>query len=603
MDRNFRVGQWLIQPQLNLIQGPGGDTPVEPKAMDVLVCLVKQAGEVVPKERLMQTVWADTFVTDEVLTNSIWELRKAFHDDAKNPKVIQTVFKKGYRLIAPVSFEEEIIETRLIPQPSQSDPDARSGKGSCLNRSAETEGRQGQPTSHSSIVVLPFLDLSPGKDQEFLCDGLTEEIINALTQLRQLRVVARTSAFQFKGVAQDVRRIGEQLNVETVLEGSLRKHGNRLRITAQVNRVDDGCHVWSETYDRELQDVLVIQEEIAQAIVRTFQIDSAGRSNQPLVRRHTRKLEAYHAYLRGRFFVHKLTVDSIRDGIRHFEQALAIDPYYAAAYAGLADAYGLQAAQNHLPSAAALQKAKPAASKALELDDTLSEAHAALGYVHHFEWDWSNGDRAFRRALELNPGNSIACHWYSHHLTALARHKESLELSQRALDLDPLDLLINYHLAWHYYYSRDFELAIEQFQKTLAMDRTYVRPRLFLGWAYFHVGRSDEAVRELETALSQPEAGTDFLGALGYVCGLCGKRDEARSILERLNAEPRYVSPYFQALVFLGLGEHEEALRWLEIACDERSSHMTYLQVDPKLDNLRRHPRFERLIEKAGARG
>lgn len=331
-----------------------------------------------------------------------------------------------------------------------------------------------EPTLNS-IAVLPFLDLSPGRDQEYFSDGLTEEIINALTRLEGLRVVARTSAFQFKGKAVDIRRVGDQLGVRTVLEGSVRKEGARLRITAQLNEARNGCHLWSEAYDREMQDVFAIQEDISNAIAATLRVRLAPSAESRLASRYTEDLETYHLYLRGRYFANKITQQDLERGIGFFEQALERDRRYAPAYAGLADSYGLLAANNFCPTKPVLEKAWLAAMAALALDDTLAEAHESLGYIRHHQWNWTGANEAFQRAIELNPNYAVAYHWYSHNLSAMGRREESLAVSRRALDLDPLDFLINFHLAWFFFYAHDYPACIGQMQKVLAMDSSFAR--------------------------------------------------------------------------------------------------------------------------------
>jgi TolB-like protein/Tfp pilus assembly protein PilF len=523
-------------------------------------------GRVVDKESLLQAVWPDSFVEEANLSQNIFVLRKAL---GERQRYIETVPKRGYR------FTGEVRESTLE--------------------------RSGTPAVElHSVAVLPFLDLSPQHDQEYFSDGLTEEIINALTRLGGLKVAARTSAFQFKGRALDVRQIGEQLGVRTVLEGSVRKEGTRLRITAQLNEAVNGYHLWSATYDRHMQDVFAIQEEISRAIAATLQIRLAAPSEHRLVNRYTEDLQAYHLYLRGRYFANKITQQDLERAVHCFEQALERDRRYAPAYAGLADSYGLLAANTLCPTRTALEKAWLASMAALALDDSLAEAHASLGYIRHHEWNWAGANDAFERALERNPNHSVAYHWYSHNLTALGRMEESLAVSQRALELDPLDLLINFHLGWFYFFAHRYELCLEQCQKVLAMDGHFGRAHQMIGQAYEQLGQHNQALTSFQAAVELSSENLEFLATLARALLLAGRQEEGESILVRLQNESRYVPPYSLALIWLAGGDHDRALESLEKAFVERSTHMAYARVDPRLDKLREHSGLQALLQRMG---
>jgi tetratricopeptide (TPR) repeat protein len=415
-----------------------------------------------------------------------------------------------------------------------------------------------------------------------------------------LKVVARTSAFQFKAKALDIRNIGKQLGVSTVLEGSVRKEGTRLRVTAQLNEAANGYHLWSETYERQMQDVFAIQEEISRAIADTLQLRLAAQPDRPLVNRYTENLEAYHLYLRGRYFANKITQQDLERGVRFFEQALERDRRYAPAYAGLADSFGLLAANNLCPTRAALDKAWLAAMAALALDESLAEAHASLGYVRHHEWNWAGANEAFQRALELNPNNSIAYHWYSHNLTAMGRMDESLAVSQSALDLDPLDFLINFHLAWFYFYAHEYDTCIEQVRKVLAMDDSFARGHEMMGQAFEQLGQYEQALEAFRVAAGHCPENLDFQATLSRALILAGQRAEACAILKRLEGRSAFVSPYSLALIRLALAEHDRAIELLERAFAERSTHMSYAKVDPRLDPLRGQSGLDTLIKRMG---
>jgi serine/threonine-protein kinase len=455
-----------------------------------------------------------------------------------------------------------------------------------------------------AMVVLPFVDMSPQQDQEYFCDGMAEELINALTQIEGWRVVSRTSAFQFKGQAQDIRKIGEQLNVDTVLEGSVRKAGNRLRITAQLINVADGFQIWSEKYDRELDDVFAIQDEIAGAIVKKLKIKLTGEQESQLVKRYTENLEAYNLYLQARFHLNKRTEESLQKGVAYCEQAIALDPEYALAYAGLADGFALLGFQGFLSPKEAMPKAKAAAEQALAIDDALAEAHTSLGCIRViYERNWPEAAKEFNRALELNPNSSSAHYWHAlWYLLPTGQFDLCLAEIQKAQELDPLSLVLNAGIGWQYYFARDFDRAIAALQKTLELDKDFLFAHDVLGQAYAQKGMHEQAIAEIEKAVALSNRRTLSLGALGHAYALAGKRDEAQKILDELLAlaQQKYVSSYDIALVYTGLGEKEQALEWLEKAFEEHNGWLVFLNVEPQFDGLRSEARFTALLKRMG---
>lgn len=458
--------------------------------------------------------------------------------------------------------------------------------------------------SRLAIAVLPFTDLSPQKDQEYFCDGMTEELIDALTKLEGCRVVSRTSAFAFKGKEQDIRTIGKQLNVSHALEGSVRKAGNRLRITAQLINVEDGFQLWSEKYDRELDDVFAIQDDIAAAIVKKLKMKLRGEQGTKLVKRYTENLAAYHLYLQARFHLNKRTEEGLQKGVAYCEQAIALDSKYALAYAGLADGFALLGFQGFLPPKEAMPKAKAAAEKALAIDDALAEAHISLGYIRAiYDWNWRESEEEFLRALELNPNLATAHYWYAlWHLLPTGQFDKCLAEIKKAQELDPLSLVLNAGIGWQFYFARQFDEAIAALQKTLEMDENFLFARDLLGQAYAQKGLHEQALAEMEKAVALSNRRTLSLGALGYAYALAGKRDEAQKILDELLAlaQQKYVSSYDVALVYAGLGENEQTLACLEKACADQNGWLSFLNVEARFDNLRPEARFGVLLKKVG---
>ncbi|HEY0745279.1 MAG TPA: tetratricopeptide repeat protein [Steroidobacteraceae bacterium] len=454
-----------------------------------------------------------------------------------------------------------------------------------------------------SIVVLPFVNLSPDPENEYFCDGLSEELINALAKLEHLFVVARASAFAFKGRDIDVREICRTLKVGHVLEGSVRKSGERLRITAQLINADTGFHLWSERFDRQITDLFEIQDDITLAIVEKLKIKLLERDTRELLNpRRQDDLAAYNLYLKGRYYWAQRP-QGINKAIEFFDQAIAKDPDYALARAGLADCYVTLGSWENgtLPPILAMSKARAAANKALELDDRLGEAHATLAYrTTHYDWDWQAAEQQFRRAFELTPNYAVAHHWYSHYLTAVGRAEESLAASKRCLELDPLDLVINIHMAWHHQFARQYDEAVEQCWRTKELHPNSFWLPYFFALAYEQQGKTGEAISEFEKALQMSSNVTFVTAGLGHLYAARGEDSKATAIVQslRARAQAMYVPAYDIGLVYAGLGWSDQAFEFLYKAYEERSGWLTYLKVEPRLDNLRSDPRFKTLLER-----
>jgi serine/threonine-protein kinase len=453
-----------------------------------------------------------------------------------------------------------------------------------------------------SIAVLPFVNISTDSENDYLCDGLSEELINALTHIKGVFVVARGSAFSFRGKDIDVREIGRLLNVDTVLEGSIQKVSDQLRVTAQLIDAGNGFHFWSERFDRRMTDVFAILDEITFAIVKQLKVQLLAKEKAVVVAKKHESLEPYNLYLKGQFFWAQRP-QGIAKAIENFEQAIDKDPSFARAHAGLADCYVTLGSWENgtLRPLLAMAKAKESAVRALTLDDRLAEAHTTLAYrTTHHDWDWDKAEAQFKHAFELNPNYAVCHHWYSHFLTAMGRTEESLSASRRCLELDPLDLVINIHMAWHYQFARQYDEAIEQCWKTRELHPHSFWPAYFFGLAFEQQGLIERAAEELRIAVKMSGEVTFASAALGHLLATDGKTAEARSILDELTArcERVYVPAYDLALVCAGLGWEDQALEYLLQAYRERSGWMTYLNVDPRLDPLRGDSRFIDLLHR-----
>jgi serine/threonine-protein kinase len=470
---------------------------------------------------------------------------------------------------------------------------------SALRLSARGNG----PSEGRSIVVLPFTSLSLDPQNEYFSDGLSEDLINALTHIKDLRVAARTSAFSFKGRSVDARVIGQELNVGTVLEGSVRKAGNRLRITAELTNADTGYHIWSEQYDRDMGDVFAVQDEITQAIVDALKVELMESDAVASSQRHTDDLDAYHLYLKGRYYWNKSDTESFWKAIENYQAAIEVDPAYARAYVGLADAYASLGDAGHsaISPRDAFSTARVAVRKALELDDGLSEAYASLGHLKMHEFVWEDAERAFKRAIALNPNHPSAFRFYAFFFAGRGRSEEAIAALGRALDLDPVSLGIMTDLGVLSYLARDYDRAIRQYEKVLEMDPGFTRAYVTLGSAYAQKGMHTEAIETTRKAMDLTEDRSK-LAPLGRAYGLAGMKDEALEAVAGLKelSKRRYVTPYAYTLIYASLGDRDTALSYLQRAFDESVSDLIYVNVDPFLDALRGDPRFTALLQGVG---
>lgn len=460
-----------------------------------------------------------------------------------------------------------------------------------------------KPRTINSLAVLPFENMSRDPNAEYLSDGITESIINSLSQLRKLRVMARSTVFRYKGQPVDPQQVGRDLDVRAVLSGRVLQLGDDLIIGAELVKVSDGSQLWGEQYKRKLSDIFEVQEEIASEISGKLRLRLTGEQKKRLTRRHTESTEAYQAYLRGRYYWNRRTEEGLKKGIEYFQQAIEKDPGYALAYAGLADSYGRFEYFGYLSSKETMPRAKAAAMKALEVDDTLTEARTSLAWARlHYDWDWLAAEREFKRAIDLNPDYTEAHHSYSHYLIAMGRTAESLAESKRALELDPLDLVINAHLGWHYLYARQYDQSIEQSRRTLELEPNSLVAHWFLGRALEQKAMYQEAAKAFEKSITISDGSPTYVAALGHAYAVSGKKSEALRILNELKQQSKrtYVSPFNLAAISSGLGEKDQGFEWLEKAFEERSHWLVYLKVEPMLDGLRSDPRFTDLVRRVG---
>ena len=628
-----RFGAYAVDLRSGELHKEGVKLKLQEQPFRLLALLLEHPGEVVTREELRQRLWPeDTFVSfDDGLNTAIKKLRDALGDSAEKPRLIETLPKHGYRFILPVTmmgtetareFSTQAADTASPVLPHTLLRSARSWSRSrtvlplaigaaALSLVAYLVRPHVRPqaTPRSGkimLAVLPFENLSGDPEQEFFSEGMTEEMIAQLGGLHpaELGVIARSSAMQYKHPNKSINEVGRELGVQYVLEGSVRKAGDRLRITAQLIQVVDQTHLWAQTYDRDVRDALAIQGDVARAIAEEIRLKLTPEQQQRLAAVRRPDSEAFDLYLNGRYFFHR-GVDGMPRAVENFQRAIAKDPDYALAYSGLADAYTTQAFWAWESPKQALEQAKGAAEKALALNTSLAEAHASLANVKLYSWDFRGAEEEFRRALQLNPSYANAHHWYSHCLVALGRMDESLTETNRALIFDPLDLSIQTHLGWHHYYAREYDQVIAPIRKALEVDaspRSRVAPHAILGAMYEQKRMYDEAIANFRDAVGQSGGIPVYIAQLAHAQAASGNRTEALRLLEELKRLPKhkYVPPEEIAAVYVALGQKETAFEWLEQAYQIRSASLINLKVDPRFDALRSDPRFSDLARRIG---
>jgi len=602
--------------------------------MEVLLFLVQQRGELVTREHIVEKIWGkDAFLdTDNSINSAIRKVRQVLKDDPEQPRFIQTITGKGYRFIAPVvdpAVMDPDTEREPVIAVSQSPVREDSAVWFARRRPvllvtsiigtmivliaavgayfrwSESQARTLRSGGRTMLAVLPFENLTGDAGQEYFSDGMTEEMITQLGSLDpdHMGVIARTSVMHYKNSQEQLQQIARELGVQYVLEGSVRRDADKVRITAQLIQMRDQTHLWARQYDREPKDLLVLQSEIAREI--SDEIQTALGDHKPITpvvqpTLSPQAYEAYNLYLKGQYFWNKRTVEGFQEAIGYFQQATAKDPSYARAYAGLADSYALIGAYSGTPPAEFASQARAAALRALQLDDSLPEAHAALALiVQNHDYDWRTAEKEFKRAIELNPNYATAHHWYAEHLTWRARFDEALRESERARQLDPLSLIIAADNGATLYYSRQYDRAIAQFTAVRELDPDFSRARMIF-FAYVQKGMFAEALADTQKQF--PSATPWWWSARAYIYGRAGRPGEAEHALRKLldlnRRQP--MDPMVIASAYVGMGNNDQAIAWLGKAYVQHSNGLTVLAVDPAFDPLRGDSRFLDLLRRVG---
>jgi len=614
MELTFCVGDWLVHTRLNRVESNGRTVRLEPKVMQVLVCLAEQPGEVISKEQLLRTVWADTFVTDEVLTRSISELRRVFQDDPKAPHVIETVPKGGYRLIAAVAAVATGAGVKA-EAPQQAALFQRRKRwlffvailvmiaaGSLAVWRSRRTADVPSTLRVNALAVLPLENLSHDPQQDYFADGMTDQLTNELAQVKSIRVVSRTSVMQFKGSNKPLPEIARMLNVDAVVEGAVLRSGARMRISAELVDAHSDKQLWAHSYEGEIGDVLQLQNKLATAITNQIQATVTPDEHQRLIRTRPIDPDAFDDYLRGQYYWNRFSEESMQKAVALFRQAIEKEPTWAPPYAGLAHSYHELAW--YMPPKEVMPKAKMAAEKALELDLTSAEAHAALGRVRWvYGWDWTGADSEFQRANALNPNSAQAHAQYALFLSSAGRVPEALEQEHRALLLDPLSLIDNDNLGDILADNHQLEEAVRQLHTTISMDAEFGDAHASLAYTYAKQGRFPDAIREMKLAL-QYDADPVYRGNLAWIYAISGDKGNARKTiadLRRLSAR-QYVPTSIMAGALAELGETEQALAALEMGVQEHSSNLSMIRLDQETlyRRLRSEPRFQAVLRRIG---
>jgi TolB-like protein/DNA-binding winged helix-turn-helix (wHTH) protein/Tfp pilus assembly protein PilF len=592
--------------------------------MELLILLVSKNGELVSRDEIVEKLWGqNVFVeTDHGVNTAVRKIRQTLGDDPENSRFVQTVVGKGYRFAARVSRKTE---GSVAPQGSEQKLEAppqnvlkKSGLRvwhwvavpilviaaisfglNALGIRDRLLGRV-RPARIGSLAVLPLENLSGDASQEFFADGMTDELITDLAQIRDLRVISRTSVMRFKGTRKPLPQIARELSVDAVVEGTVERAGGRVRVRAQLIRASDDRHLWAESFERNLADVLSLQSEVASGIARQVQVnllEARPGGNRPI------DPTAYEAYLKGRFVWNKRSEGGLQQSIDFFQQAIAIDPNYAEAYSGLADSYTTLGYLGYFSPRDSFPQARAAAEKAIALDPSLAEPHTSLAYVHlYFDWDWAAAENEFKKAISLNPNYATAHEWYSIYLIAMQRPNEAKAEINRALELDPLSLVINTDVGYQLFYARKYDEAIVQFRKTLQMAPKFGLAHLWLGRAYQQKGMYSEAMEEYRATDAATPNWVVTLAGIGNLEGVASHNDKAREMLSKLAvmSKEKYVTPYGIALIYAGMGDKDQAFHFLNKAVDDRAHWLVWLRFDPRWDSMRADLRYADLERRIG---
>ncbi len=622
--RSVCFGAFEFNPETGELRKHGLRIKMRGQPIEVLTVLLQHPGEAVTREELQKRLWsADIYVDFEHSLNAAMKrLRAALGDSADAPRFIETLAGRGYRFIAPISQPgEDVPQAPQVAAPDRT-PDQKLTQRPRLALLAAViaafvllalirlnlpgirdtvRNRTFSPIR--SLAVLPLANLSEDRDQDYFVDGMSDALRQYLQGIRSLRVISRTSSMHYRGSGKPLPDIARELNVDAVVDGSVLRSGDRVRINVELVHAGMDRHLWSNSYEGDLRDVFALQAGVARKIADEIRVTLAPPDLARLARVRATKPEAYQAYSKGRFYWNKRTAQDLQRAIGFFQQAVDKDPDYALAYDGLADSWLPLGWYGYLSPSATFPHAKAAVTKALSLDDSLAEAHTSLAFVNvYYDRDWAGAEREFRRAIDLNPNYANGHHWYAEFLSLVGRHTEAIAESQRARELDPLSNIIDAWVSSRYFFARQYDKAIEEGRNAVEMDPSFGPALLVLGQAYEQKGMLQEAIAEFERASALAGGGSMYAASLAHALGLAGRRAEAVKILEDLSKSARrgFVCSYDLAIARLGLGDKDKAFELLSAAVQERSPRVAFLGVEPRFLGLRGDPRFNALLRSIG---
>jgi TolB-like protein/DNA-binding winged helix-turn-helix (wHTH) protein/lipoprotein NlpI len=607
----YEFGPFRLDAPNRLLYRGDDLVPLPRKTIDTLLVLIQNRDRVLERAELMRMLWPDTAVEESNLTVHIANLRKTLETGYAD-NCIETLPRRGYRFVAPVSEVQVNGPAAGPPAPPVPGWRRRPTRTVAIVSTALLALtatvfvwflRPERRIEVRSLAVLPLENLSHNPSEDYFADGMTEALITDLAQVKALQVISRTSVMQYKGARRPLPEIAQKLKVDAIVEGSVQRSGDRVRIAVQLVHAATDRHLWAKSYERDLRDILALESEVARAIVQEIKIKLTTEEQTRLTRARPVPRGAYDAYLKGRYFWwNKPTDGGITKSIEYFQQAIERDPDYALAYAGLADAFIRLDAAGRWPPSELRPKAKNAAVKAVTLDGTLAEVQTALGEVKvAYEWDWSGAETAFQHAIALNPRYAHAHFWYGNLLTAMGRREAAIAELKGAQDLDPLSLWVNYTLALTLYYAGQYDRAIEQARQVIEMDPNFWGAHHDLGRAYEQKGMYEEAVIEFQKAINISKI-PRAISSLGHAYAASGRRKEAHKLIHELKelSQQQYVSPYFIATIYAGLGDKDQAFEWLSKAYVGRARHLMWLKADPRFGSLHSDPRFADRLRRIG---
>jgi DNA-binding winged helix-turn-helix (wHTH) protein/TolB-like protein/tetratricopeptide (TPR) repeat protein len=635
----YEFGPFFVDGVKRLLLREGKQVPLKSKTMDTLLVLIQHRDSLLEKDELMRQVWPDTIVEEANLAQNICMLRRVLGDNPTEHRYIVTVPGRGYRFVAavkdlgaepepppvvpeaPVSAAIEASaaapSTDLKKQVSSSFGRLRSGRATVALYSTliaivaaasyllghSTSGPAKSRTGARSIAVLPFKSLGSENPDEYMGLAMADALITKLSSIREIPVRPTSSVLKFADINRDPLAACRELGVDSLLDGKIQRSDDRIRVTVQLVRVSDGIPLWAESFDEKFTNIFAVQDSISQQVTQQLAPRLTGEEKKQLTKRYTDNTEAYQFYVKGRYHWYKRTAEGLNKSIDYFKQSIEQDPAYALAYSGLADCYDLLSYFGGLQPKDSFPKAREAATRALELDETLAEAHVSLGLVKaDYEWDWKGAEQEYKRAIELNPKYATAHQWYGEFLAAMGRQDEALAEIKMAQQLDPLSLITNAAAGYICYYGKRYDEAVDQLKRTLELDPNFEPANWFLGWAYEQKHMYREAIQEYQKAKGASSSNAKMMADLAHAYAVSGRRSEAQKILSDLKDLSRnhYVPPYSIARVYSGLGDKDQTFQWLQKAYQDRPWELVFLKHEPVFKDLHSDPRFGELVSQIG---